>query len=273
MRDLHRARWCSRAVAAAVLLVAGLSSAGLAAAGRPGYGAGRPGYAVGTIPISSIPGGAAVDPATGRAYVVTAGALSVIDGATGTLARVISLGAHSFPQDVAVDAKTDTVYVSIGTPPSVDVINGATSMVTGSISLPFSPGPIELDAGTGTLYAAHINSVAAIDITTGTVTGTINLGRFNLPEYLAADPATGTLYAAGVNSKGTGTVWVLDGSTLTLTRAIELGVGLEGIDVDPATARPRWPGLLPGGRPASGSLSRSSPATAQERRRHRNLQS
>lgn len=99
----------TRIVAAAgfaALLAAGPAVPGFAA---PGTSAGIHGYAVATVRVSGVfPGGAAVDSATGMAYVPSdyAGIVSVIDESTGTVAHVISFGSNSTVA-TAVDATTD----------------------------------------------------------------------------------------------------------------------------------------------------------------------
>jgi len=158
----------------------------------------------------------------------------VIDEATNTVAHEIGFGTQD-PLGVAVDTKTDTVYVAVTDPPALDVLNGASDTVTASYGLPGAANSVTLNADASVLYVAYGNSVSAIDTAAGTVTSTIDLGVLNHAWYLAMDPATGTLYAAGINSSGTGTVWLLDASSLTLTKAISVGTGLQGVAVDAVT--------------------------------------
>lgn len=229
-------RWTRAGAAAALgaLLAFGPAVPGIAA---PGASAGIPGYAVTTIRLSgAYPWGAAIDPATGKVYepINYAGTVSVIDESTNAVAQVISFG-RSSPMATAVDANTDTVYVALSNPPALAVLSGATNKVTASYSLPGAPVALTLNLDAGVLYVAYGNRVSAIDAATGTLTGTVDLGIYNHAMYLAVDPATGTIYAAGINSNGTGTVWLLDASTLAVTRAIPLGTGLQGIAVNPAT--------------------------------------
>jgi DNA-binding beta-propeller fold protein YncE len=232
-------RWTRAAAAAGLgaMLAAGPATPGFAVAGA---GAGTRGYAVTTIGVKGqFPWGCAVDPATGAVYVPTDygdPSVSVIDESKNTVAHVMRFGTQA-PMAVAVDAKTDTVFVALTNLPALDVVNGATDAVSATYGLPGAPVAVALNADASLLYVAYGNSVSAVDTATGSVTSTIGLGYLNHAMYLAMDPVTGTVYAAGINSSGTGTVWVLDASSLNLAKAIPVGTDLLGVAVNPVTNR------------------------------------
>src|SRR5258708_16383110 len=165
--------WAAAAAGLGALLAAGPAAAGIAV---PRAGAGTPGYAVATIPVTGqFPWGCAVDAATGMVYVPTDygdPSVSVIDESTSTVAHVIRFVAQA-PMPVAVDTKTDTVYVALTDLPALDVLNGTNYTVTASYGLPGAPVAVALNSDASLLYVAYGNSVSAMDTATGTVTSTI----------------------------------------------------------------------------------------------------
>jgi DNA-binding beta-propeller fold protein YncE len=221
-------------VAGLAVILSGLSSPGMAAAGT-----GSPGFSVTTIALADGAGGVAVDPATGMTYVGTLGNVDVIDEQTATIVKTIDVGGD-YEADEAVDASTNTIYTaSYG---AVVVVDGASDTVTARISLPQQVVSVALDADTGVLYAAYDNGqdVAAIDVATDKVTTTASIGPGLSAFFLAVNPATGTLYASGPATGNNGAVSALDGTTLAVTHTVPISASSVGnsfpdIDVDPAT--------------------------------------
>ena len=135
-------------------------------------------------PIGSNPSGIAVDQATNTIYTANladgeyAGTVSVIDGATcngsdmtgcGQTPKTVAAGFGA--AGVAIDNRTDRVYVTNIEDTSVSVINGATcngSDATGCSQTPKMvavgnyPGPIAVDPAVGSAYVANLDNTVSV---------------------------------------------------------------------------------------------------------------
>jgi DNA-binding beta-propeller fold protein YncE len=116
------------------------------------------------------------------------GDLDVIDGTTNEVIATIALAGWG---DIAVDASTDTVYVSEGS--AVAIIDGATDSVADTISLPGGAGAMAFDEATGVVRVAQEHAVVAISGTSDTVTETVSLSGLPAPLLLALNPTTDTV--------------------------------------------------------------------------------
>jgi YVTN family beta-propeller protein len=177
----------------------------------------------------------AVDPVTDTIYVTNfgSGTVTVIDGATNTVARTITLNVLG-ATGVAVNPRTDTVYVSSesggpGNAGTVSVINGATGAVTRTVDLPSSANSLAVDPVTDTVYVADGSGVSVIRGSASTAT-TITAG--NGPYGVGVDPSTNTVYVTNANSDN---VSVIDGATSQVTAAVDVGTLPQGVAVDPVT--------------------------------------
>src|SRR5665647_2003655 len=99
--------------------------------------------------------------------------------ATSTYQVTSTITVGSNPYGVAVDATTNTVYVTNSGGDSVSVINGATGVVTDTITVGAGPFGVAVGATTNTIYVTNQfgNSVSVINGATGLVTSTITVGR------------------------------------------------------------------------------------------------
>jgi YVTN family beta-propeller protein len=79
--------------------------------------------------------------------------VSVIDAATSTVTATIGVG--TYPDGVAVDPATGTVYVANGGDGTVSVIDAATSTVTATIGVGSGPDGVAVDPATHTAYVAN----------------------------------------------------------------------------------------------------------------------
>jgi YVTN family beta-propeller protein len=144
-----------------------------------------------SIPVGS-PSAVAVNATTNRIYVTNADSntLTVIDGATDTVSRVIDVG--SDPVSVAVDSATGEIYVACYATDNIVAIDLANQAMN-AISLGFSPLSVAVDQATGKVYAvgAGSSSVAVIDETTLTVS---TIQSNSILKSLAVDEATNKIY-------------------------------------------------------------------------------
>lgn len=183
------------------------------------------GYTASRIPTGLESVFVAVDSVTGTVYLADAtDRITVVNGATNTVTAAIAL--PTAPRGIAVDPVTDTVYVSLNTsPPTVDVIDGATNQVTATITLAAGslPSGITVDSSTDTVYVAESSAaaVAVIDGSTNAVTATVSTGSGTRPYQLAVDETTGDVWVANLS----GSVLAISGNAVTET------VSLSGADV------------------------------------------
>ena len=122
----------------------------------------------------------------------------MIDEATNAVTATITVG--SYPDGVAVDPATHTVYVPTEGNDTVSVIDEATNAVTATIPVGTAPyGGVAVDPATHTVYVTTggNDTVSVIDEATGTVTATIAVGTE--PIGVAVDPAAGTVYVTNIS--------------------------------------------------------------------------
>ena len=235
-----------------------------------GCGQAPPAVTVGPGPVD-----AAVDQATDTVYVANVGSdtVSVIDGETcnatnhsgcGNTPPTVTVG--NGPDGVAVDQRTDTVYVANVNDNTVSVIDGATcnaTVLTGcgnappSVAVGVQPGVPAVNQATDTIYVPNSNpgapgSVSVIDgktcnanVTTGCgqTPPTVSVGFNTTPFAAAVDQATDTVYEVA-DGPSLGSVYVINGATCNAsvtsgcTQApptVTVGSLPVGVVVDPVT--------------------------------------
>jgi YVTN family beta-propeller protein len=194
-----------------------------------------------TTTAGTGPQGIAVNQLTDTVYVGNQNDndLTVIGGATcnasirsgcGRAWPTVATG--SFPQAVAVDQATDTIYVANLNGNTVSVINGATcnaEVTSGcgqsppAVSVGNDPDGIAVDQATDTIYVANggDNTVSVIDGAACNATVTSGCGQSppviavgNGPIAVAVNQLTDTAYVA---NEGDNTVSVIDGATCNAT--------------------------------------------------------
>jgi YVTN family beta-propeller protein len=194
-----------------------------------------------TTVVGTGPQGIAVNQLTDTVYVGNQNDndLTVIDGAicnasmrSGCGRAWPTVATGSFPQAVAVDQVTDTIYVANLNDNTVSVINGATcnARVTSgcgqsppTVSVGSEPDGIAVDQVTDTIYVANAgdNTVSVIDGAACNATVTSGCGQSplvievgNSPIAVAVDQVTDTAYVANA---GDNTVSVIDGAACNAT--------------------------------------------------------
>ena len=234
-----------------------------------------------TITVGSGPVDDAVDQRTDTVYVTNLGSntISVIDGDTcnahnhsGCHRTPPTISVGNFPDGVAIDEATHTVYVANVGDNTVSVINGATcnarvtwgcGQVPPTVAVGVQPAVPAVDEATDTVYVPNSNpggpgSVSVIDgatcnasVTTGcgTTPPTVALGANTFPVAAAVDQATDTVYETVYGpSTGTtttlGSVDVIDGATCNASvtsgcgqtpKSVTVGSDPIGVVVDPIT--------------------------------------
>ncbi len=186
----------------------------------------------------------AVDPVANRIYVTKDadgtfseagfGALTVIDGATDTVAATWIVGSrHSLYTSIAVNPVTGRIYLPDFGYSSMGAIDGHTGGTAGWFNAgnPYPLGPVAVNPVTNRLYLVNFNRLLVVDAATLEGLAAIPVGANAGP--LAVDPLRNKVYAANPED---GTVTVIDGATHA---AVSLAVGARphSLALNPVTNR------------------------------------
>ncbi len=209
---------------------------------------------VATIPVGKNPIAVAVNPNTNIIYVANAnknGGISVINGKTNSVIATIPIEAPKyypelvdFPANVAVDTKTNMIYVVTLNGDVVYVINGKTNSIVSTMIISNSPAGecgLRINQKTNRIYVSNSNN-GVFTVLNGvkkhskallynSIISSFAIGEF--PMYkLAVNPNTNMIYAV-IYKKGT--VKVIDGSNNSVVKTINIGGGPIDICVNPNT--------------------------------------
>ncbi|CAG0933418.1 PE-PGRS family protein PE_PGRS18 [Thermoflexales bacterium] len=179
------------------------------------------------IAVQNSPYAIAVNPVTGKVYVVNNGSnsVTVINGVTHSKTTV---GVGTYPQAIAVNPVTNKVYVANYF--SVTIIDGVTQAITNVNTDAIQSRAVAVNSVTNKVYVANYdsNTVTVLDGAT-LLTTAINVG--DRPIALAVNPVTNKIY---IVNYGSSNVTVLDGATLLAT-TVAVGAQPVAVSVDPAT--------------------------------------
>jgi YVTN family beta-propeller protein len=170
--------------------------------------AGRTGTVSSTVPVGDVPQGVAVNQGNDTVYVANRGAfgpsafaVSVIDGATATpsgLIRVPSLQTRSFPEYVAVNNTTGTVYITatgFGTGPGpLFIANARTNVVDDTLFIGRSMQGVTVNQRTGTVYVANSTGVGVVNGRTNRLESTIPMSDWAFG--VAVDQTDDTIFTS-----------------------------------------------------------------------------
>jgi YVTN family beta-propeller protein len=190
-----------------------------------------------TVPVGPLPFTLAVNEATSSVYVTDLGAatISVIDAracnatnVSGCGHKPIIVNVGQTPGGIAVNTRTDTIYVTGEFSNDVSVINGKTCNARATSGCRQKPVHVLAGAGargiavnelTNTVYVANTaaNTVSVINGATCNATVHTGCGQQAAvalvgisPRRVAVDPVTNTIY---VTNAGSNSVTMLDGRT------------------------------------------------------------
>ena len=190
-----------------------------------------------TIPVGPLPFTLAVNEATGSVYVTDLGSasISVIDAKScnatnisGCKHRPITVNVGQAPGGIAVNARTDTIYVTGEFSNDVSVIDGKTCNARATSGCRQTPFHVLAGAGargiavnevTNTVYVANTAANTVSVINGATCNATVHSGCSQQaavapvgvsPRRVAVDPVTNTIY---VTNAGSNSVTMLDGRT------------------------------------------------------------
>ena len=136
------------------------------------------------------------------------------------------------PIDIAVNSKTNKIYVSNFGDNTVSIINGGDNSIISTISIGNAPYGISINEDTNKIYIANQNdnSVSIIDGLTNTLINTITVE--SRPIQITVNSNTNKIYVVNQDSN---TVSVIDGSTDAAINSISVGEVPFGIEVNKKT--------------------------------------
>jgi YVTN family beta-propeller protein len=175
----------------------------------------------------------AVNPRTSKLYVINEdNAMPVINVRTSAVITTVDLS-DSEPGGIAVNPRTNRIYVTEPGLGLVGVISGRTDSVVASIPLD-GTAAVAVNPRTDRIYVTNDNfpgeSFSVIDGRTNTVTATIPLDGES--EGVAANPRTNTIYITGLDVN---VVWAISGRTNAILATVPVGSEPLGVAVNPKT--------------------------------------
>jgi YVTN family beta-propeller protein len=185
------------------------------------------------IPVGSNPLGIAISPDGTRVYVANLNNknISVIDTASKKVIKTIDTGSDSAPYGIALNSDGSRAYVSNFYKNSITIIDTATYEVKPKIAVGESPYAIAVSPDGNKIYTANVDEkkISVINIADSQV----SIIDVSFPATgLAFNPDGTKLYASGGNK-----VSLINPSTKTVTKTIDVGKGPMGIMVNPAGTR------------------------------------
>lgn len=193
-------------------------------------------FATHTVVVGMQPSAVAVDPRTGRAFVVSYGdsTLSIVDAPTADLIRTLPLGGP--PGPLIVDEQTGRAFVVTDGNSSVSVFETRGGRLLRVIAVSAAERPaMAVDTRTDRIFLTGPDGVVVLDGRDGSVLRTIPLAVApNALAGLAVDARTGHVFAVDHNDAA---VIMMDTRGGRVLRAIAVGSGPTDVVVDERTGR------------------------------------
>lgn len=156
--------------------------------------------------------------------------VDVVNESARSILATVPVGAQPFA--VAVDARTDTIFVTNSGTDNVTIISGATDRSIGSVSVGVLPMGAAFDSSDGELFVANSGSdnVSVVSESTLKVVASVDVGAH--PLGVTYDAATDRIFVA---DQGSYSVSVISGANRTLLATVPVGTRPYGVCVDNAT--------------------------------------
>jgi DNA-binding beta-propeller fold protein YncE len=157
----------------------------------------------------------------------SAGFVRVFDRTTFQILKSIPVGRT--PDQIAMDALTNTVLVLDGSAHDATIIDSSTNQVVETIALPARPGSVVAD-GRGYLFVAirSLNEIIRIDASMRKITATWPLAPCEGPSGLTMDKARQQIFAACENQK----LVIINASNGATSTIAEIPKGVGNISYD-----------------------------------------
>jgi YVTN family beta-propeller protein len=193
-----------------------------------------------SVALEQPPTALAVDPALDRVYVTTvafqhglgSGRLVVVDARRDAVVASLPIGVN--PQGLAVDSRTQRLYVADAGSGSIIALSGESLAVQATIPVGGAPYRVSVDPQAGRVYVTDRDApiLWVLDETSNTVQSSVPVGQH--PAGVAVDPATGRIFVA---NGGEGSVAVLRGSEAMPLVTLPVGAQPAGLAVDAGAGR------------------------------------
>lgn len=185
------------------------------------------------VTLDQVPTSVVVARGSGHAFVITtdagdAGHVSMIDTATGALLSTIPIGTGSYPFAMAVDQRTERVFVVDSDSNRVRTIDAVSGAVLRSVAVGQSPGPLRVDEQSGHVFVVSTfdDTVRMLDARSGRLLRTIALA--SAPSDAVVDGRTGRAFVSSYD----GAISAIDthSGMLLFTRQIDTGISALAVD-------------------------------------------
>jgi len=171
------------------------------------------------IPFKGIPGDLALNPNTGRVFVINGSSIAIFEGKTGGFVGAVPLGVPLYA--VAVNPSTIRIYAT-----SENTLFQITPANPASDIQRFPIGryavALAVNPSTNVIYAANFdsNTVSVFDISNQSLVATVDLGTVSLnPSALGVNSATNKVFVATSRNS----VVVIDGTTNKVVGTVKVG--------------------------------------------------
>lgn len=189
-----------------------------------------------TVWVGQKPHGLAVDNYNDLIYVANhlVANVSMIDGQTGLVSRIISLGHASGGNGAAYDPVTGLLYVANKFTGDVSRVPWDLGSEPVGLLVGAEPNGVTVDPATGIIYAANFgsNTISLLHGASGTLLRQMPSG--GAPSFIALDPARDRFY---VTHHIDNTVGIYDLTSAERLRTLPTGGGPYGIALDPLRGR------------------------------------
>lgn len=178
----------------------------------------------------------AVNPVTNKIYFANrmGNDVTVIDGATNSVAATVYTGDRSMPYAIAVNPDTNKIYVANFINNTISVIDGTNNSMIATIDVNEGPLALAVNTVTNKIYVANNidNCVTVIDGANDSIVTTISTGPGTGPQAIAVNPASNKIYVANYLSSN---VMTINGTNNSIISTVPVGSRPRALAVNPVT--------------------------------------
>jgi len=189
-----------------------------------------------TIDTGKGPAAAAVNPVTNKVYFANrfSNDVTVIDGATNSVAATVYTGPRAMPYAIAVNPETNKIYIANFINNTISVIDGTSNSIIANINVMQGPLALAVNSSSNKIYVANNidNCVTVIDGASDSVVATIPTGSGTGPQAIAVNPVSNKIYVANYLSSN---VMAINGASNIITSTVPVGSRPRALAVNPVT--------------------------------------
>ncbi|MEC0226615.1 YncE family protein [Paenibacillus alba] len=170
------------------------------------------------VPVSTNVGDIQTNSATNRVYYVQGdNQVGILSGVTNRVIRNVKVGEGA--TYLAVNTRTNRIYVTNFRDRTVSVIDGTSNRVIASVSVGLRPYGIAVHQGSNRIYVANLGgTISVIDGSSNRILQTLNVG--GSPALVSANERTNHIYVTNV---GKNSLHIINGKTLQVSKTIKVG--------------------------------------------------